>query len=213
MVIYGTSAAKHLRTEPLPPGTACPSCGRPGGLRSSIFTRYAHLYWIPFFPYEKPAVTECTHCQQAWNDKGLPAELRAPVQALKQGSKAPRTHYTGLGLVTAGILAGVFFSAKDERANKSYLQSPRIGDVYTVRVDSVDSAGDPKGPAHYSLLKVRGVSGNSVELVGNDYQIDNSHPLDELNKPENYAKEPVYVTRYDLQLMQQKGELTDVDRP
>ena len=62
-------------------------------------------------------------------------------------------------------------------------------------------------------MKVRGVSGNSVELVGNEYQIDNSHPIDELNKPENYGKEPVYLTRYDLQLMQQKGELTDVDRP
>lgn len=211
MIIYGTSAARHLRTAPLPAGTACPGCGQAGGLRSSIFTRYAHLYWIPFFPYEKPAVTECTHCQQTWTDKDLPAAVRAPVLALKRASKAPRGHYSGLGLVLLAGLAGVFFSAKDERANKAYLQSPRAGDIYTVTV-RLDSAG-ANGRQSYSLLKVRGVSGNSVELVDNEYQIDNSHPLDELNKPENYGHEPVYLTRYDLQLMQQKGELTDVDRP
>ncbi len=209
MIIYGTSAAKHLRTEPLPFGTSCPSCGQSNSLRTSIFTRYAHIYWIPFFPYEKPTVTECARCQQTWTDKTLPAELKAPVQALKRESEVPRQHYAGMALVAAGILAGLFFWAKDERANKAYLESPQVGDIYTIRVDSVEN----QARHIYSLLKVRGVSGNSVELVGNDYQIDNSSPLKELNKPQNWGQEPLHLTRLDLQLMQQKDKLTDVDRP
>ena len=210
MIIYGTSAAKHLRTEALPAGTACPSCAQPGGLRSGIYGRYAHIYWIPFVPVGKLALTECTHCAQAWEGKALPAPLRAPVQELKRATKAPYTHWTGAGLVGLAVLAGAFFSAKDERYNKAYLDRPQVGDIYTVRVPADSTKSSSR--TSYSLLKVRGVSGNSVELVGNEYQINDSHPLQELNKPENYGPEPAYLTRYDLQVMQQKGELTDVDR-
>jgi hypothetical protein len=210
MVIYGTSGAKHLRTEALPASTPCPHCSQSNQLRSSIFSRYSHVYWIPFFPIGKLSVTECGSCGQAWDDKALPADLKAPVQALKGETKIPYFHWTGVALLVVGVLAGVFFYAKDERANKAYLQSPQAGDVYTVRAESESD----KGKKSYSLLKVRSVSGNSVEVVSNEYQIEgNSHPLKELNKPENYSKDPTYLTRYDLQLMQQKGELTDVDRP
>lgn len=211
MVIYGTSASKHLLTEALPAGTPCPSCSQSHQLRTSVFSRYAHVYWIPFFPIGKQSVTECGNCHQAWDDKTLPADLKAPVQTLKRETKVPYFHWAGAALIVVGIVAGVLFNAKDERANKAFLQSPQAGDIYTVHVAG---EGNDKDKDSYSLLKVRSVSGNSVEVVGNEYQIENnSHPLTELNKPENYSKEPTYLTRYDLQLMQQKGELTDVDRP
>jgi hypothetical protein len=65
----------------------------------------------------------------------------------------------------------------------------------------------------YSLLKVRQVSGNGVELVANDYQTDNRHPLADLNEPGKYSQEPFVLTRLDLQIMRRQGKLTDVDRP
>jgi len=67
MIIYGTNGA-HVRTAPLP-GVACPSCATSDALQLSVFSRYAHIYWIPLFPYSKPTVAQYGHCQQAWEEK------------------------------------------------------------------------------------------------------------------------------------------------
>ncbi|WP_162549975.1 hypothetical protein [Hymenobacter nivis] len=43
---------------------ACPACATPEALQLSLFSQYAHSYWVPLFPHSKPAVTQCTHCQR-----------------------------------------------------------------------------------------------------------------------------------------------------
>jgi len=48
MIIYGFKGT-HLCTEALP-GAACPACLAPNSLHTSLYSRYAHVYWIPFFP-------------------------------------------------------------------------------------------------------------------------------------------------------------------
>jgi hypothetical protein len=76
-----------------------------------------------------------------------------------------------------------------------------VGDVYTVRADK-----------EYTLLKVVGVRGSSVEVLPNEYQIDRRYPLKELNSPEKYSKEPVVLNSFELQNMAAQDQLVDVDR-
>ena len=203
MIFYGTNGAL-VRTVPLP-GATCPACSTRDSLSLSVFSRYAHIYWIPLFPYSKPAVVQCGHCQQAWDAKALPAHLQEPVLALKKETRAPWWHWSGLALMVVGIAVAGFASTQDARANKAYLAAPRAGDIYTIR-----SLGDS---TKYSLLKVLSAKGNTVELAANEYEIDNRHPLDELNQPEKYSKEPISMTQFELQIMQNKDKLVDVDRP
>jgi len=33
----------------------------------SIFGRYAHIMWIPFFPVGKTQVAECTRCKRTYD--------------------------------------------------------------------------------------------------------------------------------------------------
>jgi hypothetical protein len=203
MIFYGTNGAL-VRTEALP-ASPCPACGTTGALKLSVFSRYAHIYWIPLFPYSKPAVVQCDHCQQAWDGKALPGALQPAVQDLKKSIRAPWWHWSGLGIIALLIAWGAVAASRDARANKAYLAAPRTGDIYTVR--------SPEDSTQYSLLKVVSAKGNTVELVANNYQIDNAHPINELNSPEKYGKESFSLTQFELQIMQNKDQLTDVDRP
>jgi hypothetical protein len=202
MIFYGTNGT-HLRTEPLP-GPTCPACGTGNALKTSLYGRYAHIYWIPFFPYTKLAVVQCGACQATWENKTLPAEIAPAVRALKKQTRQPYWTWAGLMLVASLSVGGTLYGIQDTHNDEALLAAPRAGDIYTVHLDSANM---------YSLLKVRQVSGNGVELVANDYQTDNRHPLADLNEPAKYSKEPFVLTRLDLQIMRRQGKLTDVDRP
>lgn len=202
MVIYGLNSS-HLRTEPLP-GVACPSCSAAQSMQVSVFSRYAHVYWIPFFPFGKTAVAQCNTCNLTWEGKALPEAAREQTRDLKKQTRLPLWTWSGVGLVAAGLAWAAVAGTQNARADAAYLAAPHPGDIYTVR----ESDKDP----NYSLLKVVGVKGKTVDVVANDFQIDNSHPIDELNAPAKYSKNSFSLTQFELQIMKNKGQLTDVDR-
>jgi hypothetical protein len=194
-----------VRTEPLP-GVACPACHAPNQLRVSIFSRYAHIYWIPVLPYRKPAVVQCQHCQAAWELGQIPAEADAVKQAVrahKQATRAPWWHWSGAALLALGVAWAAFFSIRKKQNAETFLAAPRAGDIYTLRNDSSQN---------YTLLKVVRAQANTVEVVANEYETDNAQPLSKLNRPDYFGQETVTLTHLDLLTMKNKGQLTDVDR-
>ncbi|MCI1186869.1 hypothetical protein MON38_05515 [Hymenobacter sp. DH14] len=202
MILYGSKGA-HLRTAPLP-GTTCPACATPDGMKASVYSRYAHVYFIPSFPVSKTAVAQCDHCQQAWEEKNLPAQLQPAVRELRKSTRFPLWHWAGVGVLVLGLAGAAIAGRYHEHDRKAWLAAPHAGDIYTVH-----SPGDS---TKYSLLKVVSAKGNTVEVVGNDYETDDSSPVSELNSPEKYGKESQSLTVLDLQIMHNKGQLTDVDR-
>ncbi|GAB2875304.1 hypothetical protein [Hymenobacter ruber] len=203
MIIYGFKGA-HLRTAPLPVGTNCPACATPNTMEASVYGRYAHVYWIPFFPFSKSVVAQCNHCQQGWEEKNLPTELHPAVRALKKSTRFPLWNWAGVGVVVLGLAAASVAGRYHERDRLTYLAAPHAGDIYTIH-----SPGDS---TKYSLLKVLSAKGNTVEVAANEYETDDQSPINELNAPEKYSKETESLTVLDLQIMHNKGQLTDVDR-
>lgn len=126
----------------------------------------------------------------------------APAPAPLLASPAPVRALLALLLLAA--LGAVGYGLRDGRRDEALLTSPRAGDIYTVHAGS---------PGAYSLLKVLRAGGNGVELVANEYQTTDSHPLALLNQAARYSQEPFVITRLDLQIMRRRGELTDVERP
>jgi len=202
MIFYGTNGA-HVRTAPLP-DVACPSCDTAGSLNVSVFSRYAHIYWIPLFPYSKPLVAQCSHCQQAWEEKALPPAISGPAKDLKKETRAPLLHWAGLGIILVLLGFGAVAGARNDREDKAFLEAPHVGDIYTVRAKDGDDT--------YSLLKVVAVKGPTVDVVPNEYTINKSDALAELNEPAKYSKESFSLSQYELKVMQNKGQLTEVDR-
>ncbi|GAB3863806.1 hypothetical protein GCM10028824_00520 [Hymenobacter segetis] len=203
MIFYGFKST-HLRTAPLPIGTNCPACATPDAMKASVYGRYAHVYWIPFFPFSKSAVAQCEHCQKAWEEKTMPAQLQPGVRAIKQSTSFPLWNWAGLGVLVLALVGAFIAGRYHERDRVAYLAAPHAGDIYTIR-----SMGDS---TKYSLLKVLSAKGNTVEVAANEYEIDDRSPLSELNSPEKYTKTTESLTVLDLQIMHNKGQLTDVDR-
>ncbi|GAB2966957.1 hypothetical protein GCM10027048_41990 [Hymenobacter coalescens] len=92
---------------------------------------------------------------------------------------------------------------RDRHDNEAFLAAPHLGDVYTVQDDSTHQ---------YTLLKVVRAQANTVDVVANAYETDNAQPLQKLNRPDYFGKEPFTLTHLDLLTMKNKGQLTDVDR-
>lgn len=201
MIIYGTTGTR-LGTVPLP-DVACPACATPA-LQLDLFSHYAHVYWVPLFPYSKPSVTQCTHCQRTWDGRAGPLAVRGAVKSAKSQLQTPLWTWAGVFLLVLGVAWASVASSRDTKNAAAYLAAPRADDLYTVH----EKEGDP----NYSLLKVVSAGGNLVELVANNYQVNDSHPLDDLNAPAKYSKESFSLTLLDLRTMQNKGQITDVDR-
>ena len=200
MILYGSKGA-HLRTTPLP-GASCPGCATPNTMKASVYSRYAHVYYIPFFPVSKTALTQCDHCQQAWEEKSLPTQLQPTVRELRKSTRFPLWSWVGVALLVLGLAGASIAGRYHEHDRVAWLAAPHAGDIYTVH-----SPGDS---TKYSLLKVVSAKGNTVEVVGNEYETDDRSPLAELNSPEKFGQQTESLTVLDLQIMHNKGQLTDV---
>jgi len=200
MIIYGYRSS-HLLTEPV--AGNCLACSTTNGLRISVFGRYAHIYWVPLFPIGKVGASECGHCRQVLQPKEMEPGLRQLFQELKHRTRAPWWHFTGVLLAVAALGWILLANSNNRRANHSFITTPHKGDLYHIRTSN----------GHYSLWKVQEVAGNAVKLLANNYEIDNETKVQELNRPENYAPDPLELTRYDLSIMLEKDEIVDVERP
>ncbi|MBD2716512.1 hypothetical protein KBK19_15830 [Microvirga sp. STR05] len=200
MLIYGYKTT-HLVTKPA--AGSCPVCATCGALQLSVFGRYAHIYWIPLVPLGKGGQSACSNCQQVVPAKQLSPQLKQELQELKSQVRAPWWHFAGLALLAVGLGLALIGRSNQHTENLSFIQQPRAGDVYRIRTKD----------GNYSLLKVQGVSGNTVRLLRNNYETSKVTSLEGLNKPIRFAREPMELTLLDLQIMVEKDEIMDIERP
>ena len=114
MIIYGTKA-KQLAKEHVT--TKCANCGTQNSIEIYIFQKYAHVFWIPLFPLQKTAVSQCEHCKQVLKPKEMPPALLADYEQLKTQSKTPIWTFSGLGLIAALVVVAVISDNKKDARN------------------------------------------------------------------------------------------------
>lgn len=97
MIIYG-SKGTHLYSEEVS-GIECSHCKQQSNHNISIFGRYAHIFWIPFFPLGKKGVAECTHCKRTLAPNEMNEFLKLAYKKVESVTKVPVWHWVGLALV------------------------------------------------------------------------------------------------------------------
>jgi len=102
MIIYGRNASKigELNIQ----NSTCPHCENTGTQHISVFGKYAHIYWIPFFPLGKEVVAECVHCKRTISQKDFPSSLKNKYEDHKNQIKRPIWHWAGVGVIAALVL-------------------------------------------------------------------------------------------------------------
>lgn len=200
MIIYGRRGT-HIGSV-MPNSLICTNCNSTGTVTMSAFTNYAHIFWIPLFPFGKTVVSQCQHCKQVLNEKEMPSEFRTYLTELKGSTKTPVWTFAGLLLIGVLIGWGVYSSGKEAELNKALVADPKAGDVYEVKTET----------NNYTLYQVTEVMGDTVLFLANKFEISKSTKLYDIDKQENFETDTLFILKSALVEMFDKKEIVDVNR-
>ena len=199
MIIYGTRAT-HLKSVQLPNET-CPNCNTKGSMVMSVFSRYAHIFWLPTFPVGRRGGSQCTNCQQVLEPKQMPTFLKLQYDQLIGQTKIPLWSWSGLALIVGLITFASYSAGVDKENEKKYVEAPMVGDIYRVETDS----------GAYSLMKVVEVTPDSLLIFFNQYQVDKMAAVYKL-KSKEYDSIGYWMSRRTIAEMYKNKEIFGVDR-
>ncbi len=201
MIVYGTST-KELAKEII--SDSCPECGKTNSIELYVFQKYAHVFWIPFFPTGKTAISQCEHCKQVLKPKEMPASLNLSYQNIKAQHRTPAWTFAGVTLVALIVAYSFYADGKKDEKNFVLIGTPQKGDIYEVKA----------GEAQYTLYKVEEIRGDSAILQAHSYETNSTKGLADLKrKGEDAFSEDLFsVSKTELKSMLKKGEILDIER-
>jgi len=199
MIVYGTRATL-LKSEYL--FEPCPNCKATNSVQISIFGRYAHIFWIPFFPIGKKGVSVCSNCKQVLKDKDMPDTLKLSYDNLKTHAKTPIWNFSGLAIV-ALVAIGLTISEnhKNDKIGR-YLAAPKKGDIFELKLaDTV-----------FTLYKVQKADADTIYFSPAKYQTNLETDVSSLSV-RGFDEDSVYaVPKSSLLKMNKKEEILDIER-
>ena len=179
MIIYGWREAR-LKTGNLDDGF-CTNCGQKGTICYASFSKHAHVFWIPLFPFSKRKLIQCSNCNKEYHISELNPEQQQIVQESHRKSKPPLWQWLGLLLIAASLISG-FINTRIENSNaKSYFESPEINDVYCYKEDGA-----------YSLMYIDEITEDSIYFIDNIYEVKSMSNAKDLHKQLYYDYDVVY---------------------
>ncbi|MFA0964874.1 hypothetical protein AB9P05_23900 [Roseivirga sp. BDSF3-8] len=199
MIIYG-SKATHLKSAQSNTAT-CVSCGTKGSVSYSVFSKHAHIFWIPVFPIGRVGASQCGHCKHTVTNKEMTGDSVNDYKNLKNETKVPFWKFSGLFLIVMLVAFGVYASGENDKKNAEYISNPAAGDVYEYKLD-----GD------YSTMKVSRVAGDSVYVFINEYVTNKKTGINEIDKPQNYVDFEVAYSKAEIQQKFIEKNIYDVNR-
>jgi hypothetical protein len=201
MVVFG-SKATEVATETIQ--DKCANCGTQNSVQMTVFQKYAHVFWIPFFPIGKTGLTQCSHCKQVLEKKEFPVYLRSNYEILKQKGKTPVWSFSGIILLFFFFILGGIVSKQREEKNLILIASPKAGDIYEIKIDY----------KQYTLYKVEKIDGDTVFVLLNEYETNKRRGLSDfkIRRDESFSGETFPILKTDLKMMLDEGEIMDIER-
>ena len=173
MIIYG-SKSSHVNSALLGDAT-CPHCETTGQMVMSVFSNYAHVFWIPLFPLTKKVVATCNHCKAFYELKDMPPEIKDQCYTYKKAQKKPLWQFLGLAGIAFLIVMGIINSEIESKKTDTFLENPMLNDVYTVKYEK-----------NYSTMKIVEIADETIFFSENNYYVSQLSKISEIEKAENY---------------------------
>jgi hypothetical protein len=198
MIIYG-SKGKELANDIVT--DKCENCGAQNQIHLHVFQKYAHVFWIPFFPIGKTGVSECNNCKQVLKLKQMPSALRMSYDNLKSQTKTPIWMFAGLALIAVLVISGVISDREKDKRNAQLFVAPKAGDIFEIKTKD----------NQYTIYKVYKVEGDSVFIQTNNFEVNTISGIADLKNKE-YSDEYYGFSKTELKEMLKKGEIVDIER-
>lgn len=197
MIFFGTSSST-IKNGKLN-FVKCPHCENEVTMNYTVFGRYAHLYWIPFFPVGKEIILESSHCRSTYKLKDLDQKTKDRFQQEieKYPAKTPVFHFSAA--ITLALVVGFAFYMTNKKDDETleYAKNPKVGDVYHYET--------PELKDHFSTLKITKITKDSIFVMLNRMEIDSKSSIDKILDEDNY----VYPAAYSKGEM--KGKTKDLE--
>ncbi len=179
MIFYGTNSSKIKKGQLR--NITCPNCSNDVSMNYTVFGKYFHLYWIPFFPYGKVNVAECNTCKATYDIKNLDQKINAKfkIEEDRNPTKTPFKHFSGIGIIVLIIVGGILYDKLEENDSLDYAKNPKIGDVYYFEL--------PEMKGHYSTLKITKITKDSILGLENNMEIGSKSDMDKILDEKNYV--------------------------
>ncbi|MBP6386903.1 MAG: hypothetical protein KA313_03505 [Pseudarcicella sp.] len=201
MIVYGSRSkelAKEISTD------KCQHCGTQNSIELYVFLKYAHAFWIPFFPIYKTGISQCDHCKQVLKLEEMPYTLRESYENLVSQTKTPKWMFSGLAFVAILIIIGNINSHKNEEKKAELIQTLQSRDILEIKMKD----------DQYTLYKIDHVRGDSVMFQESNYETNNLKGIDDLKSKGDsaYSNEVFWVPKSELKMMLEKGDIVDINR-
>lgn len=180
----------------------CPSCKCTTKLKYSVYSRYTHITYIPFFPVEKNAKIYCNACENEIDLKDIDDKTISRLACENDNLKNPIWMFFCSFAIMVCIIYGVYVYLKSDNKTALLIKNPMIEDVYYMK--------DSKG--YYYTLRIDSTSSDSIYTTENDYQVDAPYDIDDINLPENYTKQRSSFTKKELVKLYDLGKIISIKR-
>lgn len=122
-----------------------------------VYRDYYHFFFIPVFPIgEKTVSIRCKNC-------GEPMRLEVIKKHYEKISKTPFYLFTGTLLLIGLVFTLYYFNLSTQRDKIAFLENPKVGDVYTIRIHK-------NNKAVYYFLRLSRVVGDTVFAYHNNLE-------------------------------------------
>lgn len=199
MLIYGWKAV-HVKSVQSK-NSSCPHCGASQSLIFHIYSKHAHIFWIPLFPIGKTGIAECLHCKYTLKPREMPVDICQEYKEIKAYIRPFSWQFIGGGLLVLLALFILYGTLTEKKTEAHYIAYPQPGDLYYY----VNDGGK------YSTARVYRVSKDSAYINFNEFQIDNKRQIHTLEKTK-YTDTAYPVALERLQELYQNGDIYRVYR-
>ncbi|MBL7809324.1 MAG: hypothetical protein JNN28_16010 [Saprospiraceae bacterium] len=200
MIFFGKKASVIKQEHIF--GLSCPSCQANNSIHGAVVGNYGHLYWIPTIPLGKTVVAQCEHCRKTFDEKDMSIQMRDAIRPMLEETKTPLTHFSGLFVIGGLFALGIYASINNDRDNLAFINEPAVGDVYEIK----------EAYNEYTTQKVVSVTVDSVYCAENQYSVNKSRGLSDIDKDKNYVNTGVGYSRQELINMLKADKITKVKR-
>lgn len=179
MVFYGTNSSTISKGQVR--NVKCPHCENEVTMSYTVFGKYAHIYWIPFFPVGKVKILECNSCKATYDLKDLDQKTKDKfkLELDRNPAKTPLRHFSAIGIIALIVAGGLYYDKMKDDDTLDYAKNPKVGDVYYYET--------PELANHYSTLKISKITNDSIFVLENNMEIDSKTDMDKILDDKNYT--------------------------
>jgi len=198
MIFYGTRS-KHIISKKAP-GT-CASCEK-NDLYFTVYATYAHIMWIPFFPFGKNIYSYCGHCQNQLELREMSQDLRLKAKDIKSQTSYPKWYYSGIVLATFLIAGSVFVERNQKQQIPEYIKAPQVNDIYYIEEKFNE----------YSSFKVERLDSDSLYVYWNNFYVKKSYDIKDIDISKNYDTKAWGISRTFIDSVYEIGKIVKIKR-